>query len=66
MDRKKIIQRDLNPHKPAAIAMTLWGDRYSKMPHVGSMGFWDTLDISEKNICFELLERIDKAPNFKP
>ena len=64
MDRTEIIKRDLNPHKAAVIAMLLYGERYAKMPHVGSMGFWDTLTKSEQETCKQCVERVDKAPNY--
>lgn len=53
-------QRDLNPHKPARVAMILWGHKYSQTG-LGSMGFWDTLSESNKKLCREIADQIVKA-----
>lgn len=53
--------RNLRPHKPAVIAMAMWGHEYSQQ-RGGSMDFWETLSESRKRICRDVLERIAKAP----
>lgn len=59
-------QRDLNPHKPARIAMWLWGDAYAKSG-LGSMGFWDSLTERQRNQCrlcvAEVAAARDETPN---
>ena len=55
-------RRNLNPHKAAVIAMSMWGAEYSRQGG-GSMDFWDSLSDSRKRICREVLERVEKAPN---
>jgi len=47
-------QRNLNPHKPARVAMILWNERYAAQ-RGGSMDFWDELTASEQEICREIL-----------
>jgi hypothetical protein len=54
------IQRDLNPHKAAVVAMWLHGARYAKQG-LGSMGFWSSLTESEKEICRDMVDAIEKA-----
>lgn len=58
---KERARRNLNPHKPAVIAMSMWGHEYSQQGG-GSMDFWDKLTESRKQICREVLERLEKAP----
>jgi hypothetical protein len=62
---KERAQRNQNPHKPAVIAMWMWGREYSQQGG-GSMDFWDKLDESRKRICCECLERLEKAPEERP
>lgn len=64
MTEKERVQRNLNPHKPAVIAMWLWGHEYSQQGG-GSMDFWDKLSESRKRICRECLDRLQKAPEEK-
>ena len=52
--------RDLDPHKPARAAMWIFGDRYAKSG-LGSMGFWDSLHESEKNIARECVTTIEMS-----
>lgn len=54
-------QRNLRPHKPAVIAMSMWGAEYSRQGG-GSMDFWESLSESRKRICREVLSRINAAP----
>lgn len=53
-------QRDLNPHKPARFAMWLWGARYARTGK-GSMGFWDSLNDSEQDLCRRAVAEIAAA-----
>lgn len=57
---KESARRNLDPHKPAVVAMSMWGE-YARQG-AGSMDFWDRLDESCKQICREIVERIEKAP----
>lgn len=43
-------QRDLNPHKAARFAMWKWSDAYARSG-LGSMGFWDSLNDHQQDIC---------------
>ena len=54
-------QRNINPHKEAIAAMTIWGAEYATQGG-GSMDFWDWLSDSRKRICRELIDRIEAAP----
>lgn len=54
-------QRDLHPHKPAVFAMWLWGARYAS-GGLGSMGFWDSLTDSERDLCRRAIAQIEAAP----
>ena len=51
---------DLNPHKPAVVAMILYNERYAA-GHLGSMGFWESLMESEKETCRECVCKIEAA-----
>lgn len=53
--------RNLNPHKPARVAMCLFAQRYASQ-HGGSMDFWDKLNESEKNTCRKIASDIEMAP----
>lgn len=53
-------RRDLSPHKSARAAMYLFGSRYASSG-LGSMGFWDTLSTSEKELCRDLVADIERA-----
>ena len=54
-------RRNLNPHKAARVAMTLWNQEYARQ-RGGSMDFWDELTESQKELCREIVEQIEKAP----
>ena len=54
-------ERNLNPHKPAVVAMSMWGKRYASQSG-GSMDFWDRLSDNEKKLCRDLVARIEAAP----
>ena len=51
---------DLNPHKSALMAIFIYASRYSQQ-NLGSMGFWKSLSKSQKSVCREAVERIEKA-----
>jgi hypothetical protein len=61
MTEQQRAKRNLNPHKPAVVAMAMWGNRYAAQ-NGGSMDFWDKLSSSEQRICREIVERIAQAP----
>jgi hypothetical protein len=58
-------QRNVNPHKPARIAMVLWGGRYVNQGG-GSMDFWDRLSPARQQLCRDILEQIEQAPAEDP
>jgi len=53
-------RENINPHKPAVIAMWLWGNLYSEQ-RGGSMDFWKKLSKSQQETAREMLEAIEKA-----
>ena len=55
-------RRNSNPHKPALVAMWMWGEVYSRQGG-GSMDFWDSRSESDKNLCRELVQRLANAPD---
>lgn len=60
MDKKELerrIQRDLNPHMEARVAMLLWNKEYASQT-LGSMGFYGSLSNSEKEICKEACDKL--------
>jgi hypothetical protein len=57
----EVAAHNLNAHKPAVLAMYMWGHRYSQQCG-GSMDFWESLSDSEKRICREGVNRIERAP----
>ena len=58
---KVMARRDLNPHQPAKAAMWIFGSRYAESGK-GSMGFWDSLSESDKELCRRCVVEIEKAP----
>jgi len=52
--------RNLNPHKEAVVAMTMWGCEYANSGG-GCMDFWDQLDKSRKRRCKALVDRLEEA-----
>lgn len=58
---KESDRRMLNPHKPALLAMWMWGREYAAQKG-GSMDFWDALPEHQKETCRECVKRLDKAP----
>ena len=54
-------KRNLNPHKPARVAMILWNEKYASQGG-GSMDFWDRLSESDKKLCRDILQQIEQAP----
>ena len=59
---RKRDRRNLNPHKPALVAMWIWGREYAAQ-RGGSMDFWDGLADGDKQTCRACLERLKLAPN---
>jgi hypothetical protein len=57
---KAMAQRDLNPHKPARMAMWLWSASYAASGK-GSMGYWDSLSESAKKTCRSAVAEIEAA-----
>lgn len=54
-------RRNLNPHKPARLAMFKWSASYARQGG-GSMDFWDKLSPSEQQLCREVVKAIEEAP----
>ena len=52
--------RNLRPHRPAILAMSLFGSEY-QWQSGGSMDFWDSLNKGQKARCHALLDRLSKA-----
>jgi hypothetical protein len=61
MNERERAHRNLNPHAPAIVAMSLYCDRYAHQ-NGGSMDFWDKLREPEKQQCREIAEKIRTAP----
>lgn len=59
-------RRDLNPHKPAKLAMYLWPRHYADSG-LGSMGYWDSLDEQQRDYCRRCVADVatarDEPPN---
>jgi len=53
--------RNLNPHKPAMLAMRIYCNAYARQ-NGGSMDFWDSLAESTKQRCRDLVKEMDQAP----
>lgn len=47
-------RRNLNPHKPAVMAMCLFSRHYAAQ-NGGSMDFWDSLTVGEQQTCRDLV-----------
>lgn len=62
MNERDRALRNLNPHKPAVVAMFMYSREYAAQGG-GSMDFWDRLDESRKDLCRDLLERLKSAPD---
>jgi hypothetical protein len=54
-------KRNLNPHKPARIAMILYGRSYASQGG-GSMDFWDSIPDTAKEFCRQCVAEIEQAP----
>ena len=54
--------RNLNPHKAALIAMTLYGKEYAAQ-RGGSMDFWEKLSPGRKDTCREIVAQLSKSPD---
>jgi len=55
-------KRDLDPHKPARMAMWIWGADYAARG-LGSMGYWDQLREFEKDMCRRAIKEIMESPD---
>ena len=62
---RAMAQRDLDPHKPARMAMWLWGANYAASG-LGSMGYWDSLSEGAKETCRRAVADIEGAQPEKP
>ncbi len=54
--------RNINPHKPASLAMFLWPHEYAHEFGGGAMDFWDSLDERRKRYCRDAVAAVEKAP----
>ncbi len=59
------MDRNLNPHAEARVAMLVWGAEYSGQ-RGGSMDFWYGLPDSRKRQCVRWADLIFKAPRITP
>ena len=53
---------NLNPHKPARVAMVLYNERYASQGG-GSIDFWNKLTEGEKDTCRKIVSEIESAPS---
>jgi hypothetical protein len=65
MTEQQRANRNLNPHKPAVVAMWRWGGDYVAQ-RGGSMDFWDSLPESRRRFCREMVAAIAAAPDEAP
>ena len=49
---------NLDPHKPARVAMILFNERYAQQCG-GSMDFWESLTDSQRDLCRNLVAQIE-------
>lgn len=56
---------NMHPHAEAILAMTVWGDEYSRQ-RGGCMDFWEGLPDYRKHIVRNALDRIQTLPRAKP
>ena len=56
------MDRNLNPHKAARVAMILWNKEYAAQKG-GSLDFWDKLTEQQRRTCRELAREIELAPD---
>ena len=61
MNEGQRTKRNINPHKEAVVAMSLWSAEYAP-GGLGSMDFWDQLNDAMKRRCRDLVDRIEAAP----
>lgn len=54
-------KRNLNPHAEAMLAMSWWSEDYAFRQRGGSMDFWDNLPDWKKQLCRDLVKRIQAA-----
>ena len=57
---KENAYRDFNAHKAAVAARWFYHDQYARSG-LGQMGFWDSLEPSQKRLCREMVEDIEQA-----
>lgn len=55
------LDRNLNPHKAAVVAMSLYGQEYARQDG-GAIDFWEALSGSQRARCRELVSRLEAAP----
>jgi len=53
---------NLNPHKPALVAMILYSSKYAAQSG-GSIDFWRKLSESQMQNCREIAQQIVNAPD---
>lgn len=56
----KQMNEDLNPTKPAIVAMIIWGAEYAEKG-MGSMAYFDQLPDSEKRRCEIVVDNLEGA-----
>ena len=59
--QRKLMERNLNPHQAAVVAMWLWGREYAHEFGGGAMDFWDSLDSSRKKTCLRMLDDLKRV-----
>jgi len=62
MNEAERLQRNINPHKEALLAIYVWGGRYSQQSG-GCMDFWDSLSKHDKEICVYGVDTILNTPH---
>lgn len=58
--------RNLNPHKEARVAMTIWGREYAHEQKGGSMDFWDGLSDKRKTLCKHVVDAVEQSETRAP
>lgn len=53
-------RRNLDPHKPAVVAISFWGKVYAAQGG-GAMDFWDNLSEPDKRFCREIVAHVERA-----
>ena len=60
-DSLRNVVRNMAPHKAARLAMFKWPSSYARHGG-GAMDFWDSLTLSEKELCRLIVRQIEEAP----